>query len=162
MNKIIKQNLYPLIYCIIGKTYSWKTELSNVLHEKTGIILLDFGKFLNEPDIIKSKKENKFVVSKLILKLRQMQDIKVLIEDLPQNKGQYTYFVNNCKTFQKLYYLQADNSSCFERVNNIQMKDPNYTDYTTLDKMLTESKKKSFIDFLKKILMYKKLMLIII
>ena len=151
MNKIIKQNLYPLIYCIIGKRYSGKTELSNVLHEKTGITLLDFGKFLNEPDIIKRKKENEFVVSKLILKLRQMQDIKVLIEDFPQNKEQYTYFVNNCKPFQKIYYLQADNSSCFERVNNIQMEDPNYTDCATLDKMLTEFEaKKSFIDFLKK------------
>ena len=80
-----------------------------------------------------------------------MQDIKVLIEDFPQNKEQYTYFVNNCKPFQKIYYLQADNSSCFERVNNIQMEDPNYTDCATLDKMLTEFEaKKSFIDFLKK------------
>ena len=42
MNKIIKQNLYPLIYSIIGKRYSGKTELSKVLHEKTGITLLDF------------------------------------------------------------------------------------------------------------------------
>ena len=45
MNKLIKQNLYPLIYCIIGKRYSGKTELSKVLHENTGITLLDFGKF---------------------------------------------------------------------------------------------------------------------
>ena len=151
MNKIIKQNLYPLIYCIIGKRYSGKTELSNVLHEKTGITLLDFGKFLNEPDIAKRKGENEFVVSQLILKLRLMQDIKVLIEDFPQNKEQFTYFVNNCKPFQKIYYLQADNSSCFERVNNIEMGDPNYTECAILDKMLTDfESKKPFIDFLKK------------
>ena len=151
MNKLIKQNLYPLIYCIIGKRYSGKSELSKVLHEKTGITLLDFGKFLNEPDIIKRKNENEFVVWQLILKLRTMQDLKVLIEDFPQNKEQYTYFVNNCKEFQKIYYLQAENSSCFERVNNIQMEDPNYTDCATLDKMLTDfDAKKPFIDFLKK------------
>ena len=151
MNKIIKQNLYPLIYCIIGKRYSGKTELSKVMNEKTGITLLDFGKFLNESDIIKRKNENEFVVSKLILKLRSMQDLKVLIEDFPQNKEQYTYFVNNCKPFQKIYYLQADNSSCFERVNNIDMSDPNYTECATLDKMLTDFESKlPFIDFLKK------------
>ena len=151
MNKIIKQNLYPLIYCIIGKRYSGKTELSKVMNEKTGITLLDFGKFLNESDIIKRENENEFVVSKLILKLRSMQDLKVLIEDFPQNKEQYTYFVNNCKPFQKIYYLQADNSSCFERVNNIDMSDPNYTECATLDKMLTDFESKlPFIDFLKK------------
>ena len=151
MNKIIKQNLYPLIYCIIGKRYSGKTELSKVMNEKTGITLLDFGTFLNEPDIIKRKNENEFVVSKLILKLRALQDIKVLIEDFPQNKEQYTYFVNNCKPFQKIYYLQADNSSCFERVNNIEMNDPNYTECATLDKMLTDfESKQPFIEFLKK------------
>ena len=151
MNKIIKQNLYPLIYSIIGKRYSGKTELSKVLNEKTGITLLDFGQFLNEPNIIKRKNENEYVVSQLILKLRAMQDVKVLIEDFPQNKEQYTYFVNNCKPFQKIYYLQAENSSCFERVNNLEIGDPNYTDCATLDKMLTEfDEKKPFIDFLKK------------
>ena len=151
MNKIIKQNLYPLIYSIIGKRYSGKTELSKVLHEKTGITLLDFDKFLNEPNIVKRKKENEYVVSQLILKLRAMQDVKVLIEDFPQNKEQYTYFVNNCKLFQKIYYLQAENSSCFERVNNIEIGDQNYTDCAKLDKMLTDfEEKKPFIEFLKK------------
>ena len=31
-----------------------------------------------------------------------MQDNKVLIENFPQNKEQYSYFVNNCKPFQKI------------------------------------------------------------
>ena len=95
MNKIIKQNLYPLIFCIIGKRYSGKTTLSKVINEKSGIKLLDFGKFLERPDIIKRKNENEFVVSKLILELRKIQRYKILIEDFPQNKEQYTYFVNN-------------------------------------------------------------------
>ena len=151
MNKIIKQNLYPLIYCIIGKRYSGKTTLSKIINEKSGVILLDFGKFLEEPDIIKRKDENEFVVSQLILKLRKIQRYKILIEDFPQNKEQYIYFVNNCKPFKKIYFLKADNSSCFERVNKIPIEDENYTECSKLDKMLTEfENKKDFFDFLKK------------
>ena len=151
MNKIIKQNLYPLIFCIIGKRYSGKTTLSKIINEKSDILLLDFGKFLEEPDIIKRKNENEFVVNKLILKLRKIQRHKILIEDFPQNKEQYTYFVNNCKPFKTIYFLKADNSSCFERVNKISMGDPNYTECSVLDKMLTEfDNKKAFFDFLKK------------
>ena len=80
-----------------------------------------------------------------------MQDIKALIEDFPRNKKQYIYFVNNCKPFQKIYYLQADNSSFFERVNNIKMNDPNYNECAILDKMLTDfESKQPFIWILKK------------
>ena len=151
MNKLIKQNLYPLIFCIIGKRYSGKTTLSKVINEKSGIKLLDFGKFLERPDIIKRKNENEFVVSKLILELRKIQRYKILIEDFPQNKEQYTYFVNNCKPFKQIFFLKADNSSCFERVNKIQLDDANYTECSKLDKMLMEfDNKKPFIDFLKK------------
>ena len=151
MNKIIKQNLYPLIFCIIGKRYSGKTTLSKIINEKSDILLLDFGKFLEEPDIIKRKNENEFIVNKLILKLRTIQRHKILIEDFPQNKEQYTYFMNNCKPFKTIYFLKADNSSCFERVNKISMGDPNYTECSVLDKMLTEfDNKKAFFDFLKK------------
>ena len=151
MNKIIKQNLYPLIFCIIGKRYSGKTTLSKVINEKSGIKLLDFGKFLERPDIIKRKNENEFVVSKLILELRKIQRYKILIEDFPQNKEQYTYFVNNCKPFKQIFFLKAENSSCFERVNKIQLDDENYTECSKLDKMLMEfDNKKPFIDFLKK------------
>ena len=151
MNKIIKQNLYPLIFCIIGKRYSGKTTLSKVINEKSGIKLLDFGKFLERPDIIKRKNENEFVVSKLILELRNIQRYKILIEDFPQNKEQYTYFVNNCKPFKQIFFLKAENSSCFERVNKIKLDDENYTECSKLDKMLMEfDNKKPFIDFLKK------------
>ena len=151
MNKIIKQNLYPLIFCIIGKRYSGKTTLSRVINEKSGIKLLDFGKFLERPDIIKRKNENEFVVSKLILELRKIQRYKILIEDFPQNKEQYTYFVNNCKPFKQIFFLKAENSSCFERVNKIKLDDENYTECSKLDKMLMEfDNKKPFIDFLKK------------
>ena len=63
------------------------------MNEKTGITVLDFGKFLNEPDIIKRKEENEFVVSQLILKLRQMQDIKVLIDDF-EITNKYRLFIS--------------------------------------------------------------------
>jgi adenylate kinase family enzyme len=106
---------------------------------------------LERPDIIKRKNENEFVVSKLILELRKIQRYKILIEDFPQNKEQYTYFVNNCKPFKQIFFLKAENSSCFERVNKIKLDDENYTECSKLDKMLMEfDNKKPFIDFLKK------------
>jgi adenylate kinase family enzyme len=51
VNILVKQNLYPIIYTIIGKRYSGKTTLSKVLNSKMGITLLDFGEFLQEPQI---------------------------------------------------------------------------------------------------------------
>ena len=45
-NVLLKQNLYPVIYSIIGKRYSGKTTLSKIMKEKTDIELLDFNEFL--------------------------------------------------------------------------------------------------------------------
>ena len=79
-----------------------------------------------------------------------MQDVRVLIEDFPQNKEQYIYFINNCRPLEKIFYLNADNSSCLERLKNIPIDDSNYTDCSKLDSMLFEfEQKKAFIDFLK-------------
>ena len=151
INNLLKQNLYPKVYSIIGKRYSGKTTLSKVLKEKTGIEIMDFNDFLKCKEISKRKNENEFVVSKLIHKLRQMRTLRILIEDFPQNKEQYIYFVNNCKPFEKVYYLEADNSSCLERLNDISLDDPNYTDSSLLSEMLYKfEQKKDFNDFLKK------------
>ena len=150
INNLLKQNLYPIIYSIVGKRYSGKTTLSKVLKDKTGIEIFDFNEFLKCKEISKRKKEDEFVVSKLISKLRQMRTIRILIEDFPQNKEQYIYFINNCKSFEKIYYLEADNSSCLERLNDIDINDPNYTDSSTLSELLYEfEKKKDFYDYLK-------------
>ena len=150
VNSELKKKLYPIIYSIIGKRYSGKTELSKELHNKTGMTLLNFNDFLHEPDICERVGETEYVINKFILKLRKMQDIRVLIEDFPQNKEQYIYFINNCRSLEKIYYLNADNSSCLERLKNISVDDSNYTDCSTLDSMLYEfEQKKSFIDFLK-------------
>ena len=151
INNSLKQNLYPVIYSIIGKRYSGKTTLSKILKERTGIELLDFNEFLQCKELSKRKKENEYIVSKLIYKLRQMRTIRVLIEDFPQNKEQYIYFINNCKNFEKVYYLDADNSSCLERLNDISLDDPNYTDSATLSELLyTFEKKKDFYEYIKK------------
>ena len=158
INSLLKQNLYPIIYSIIGKRYSGKTTLSQILKEKMGIEVLDFNEFsikntINKKKLTKAEKEkeNEIIVNKLILKLRQMRTLRILIEDFPQNKEQYIYFCNNCKKFQKIYYLDAENSTCLERLNRIPFGDPNYTDSSKLSEMLYQfEQKKTFYDFLKK------------
>ena len=150
INNLLKQNLYPKIYSIIGKRYSGKTTLSKVLKERTGIETFDFNEFIKCKELSKRKNENEFIVSKLINKLRHMRTIRILIEDFPQNKEQYIYFVNNCKNFEKIYYLDADNSSCLERLNDICLEDPNYTDSSTLSELLYKfEQKKDFYTYLK-------------
>ena len=155
INSLLRQNLYPIIYSIIGKRYSGKTTLSKILKEKTNIEIIDFNEFLiknssNKKKQIINEKENELIVNKLILKLRQMRNIRVLIEDFPQNKEQYLYFCNNCKKFQKIYYLEADNSTCLERQNRLNYEDPNYIDSSKLSELFHEfEQKKVFYDFLK-------------
>ena len=155
INSLLRQNLYPIIYSIIGKRYSGKTTLSKILKEKTNIEIIDFNEFLiknlpNKKKQIISEKENELIVNKLILKLRQMRNIRVLIEDFPQNKEQYIYFCNNCKKFQKIYYLEADNSTCLGRQNRLNYEDPNYIDSSKLSELLHEfEQKKVSYDFLK-------------
>ena len=156
INVLFKQNLYPIIYSIIGKRYSGKTTLSQILKEKTGIEILDFNEFLqknssHKKKSNKSEKENELIVNKLICKLRSMRNARVLIEDFPQNKEQYIYFCNNCKKFQKIYYLESDNSTCLERLNRIPYGHPNYIDSSKLSELLHQfEQKKPFYDFLKK------------
>ena len=151
VNILVKQNLYPIIYTIIGKRYSGKTTLSKVLNSKMGITLLDFGEFLQEPQISSRINENNYVISQFILRLRKMRDIRVLIENFPQTQEQYSYFINNCKNIEKIYYLNADDSSCLERANKIKEGDCNYTDCSTLQDLLHEfDQKKPFIEFLRK------------
>ena len=108
INILVKQCLYPTIYSIIGKRYSGKTELSKILEEHMGIKLIDFNNFLSRKDICNHINDNKYIVSTFINELREMNDIRVLIEDFPQNKEQYSYFINNCKPFEKIIFLKAN------------------------------------------------------
>jgi adenylate kinase family enzyme len=45
---IVKEALYPEVYCIIGKKYSGKTELAKLLSERMGMKIIDFKEFLND------------------------------------------------------------------------------------------------------------------
>ena len=140
-----------MIYSIIGKRYSGKTTLSKVLHERTGMEIMDFNEFLKCKELSKKQDDNKYIISLLIKKLREKRIKRILIEDFPHNKEQYIYFVNNCKKLEKIYYLDADNSSCLERLNKLSLDDPNYVDSATLSELLYEfDKKKNFYDFLRR------------
>ena len=141
---------------------NWKeifrqNKLSKVLNERMGIKLIDFNIFLKKPEIKKKINDVEFVVSKFISELREMRDIRVLIEDFPQNKEQYSYFINNCKHFEKILFLKAENASCLERLNKIPLDDSNYISSSELNKLLYEfEQKKTFYEFLKKIQKSKK------
>ena len=151
VNNELKKHLYPIIYSIIGKRYSGKTTLSQELNKRIGMKLINFNEFLEEKDIKERKNETEYVINNFILKLRKIQDFRVLIEDFPQNKEQYIYFINNCRPLETIYYLNAENSSCLERLKNIPLDDSNYTDCSKLDTMLYDfEQKKDFIQFLQK------------
>ena len=151
INILTKQCLYPTIYSIIGKRYSGKTELGKILEEHMDIKLINFNEFLSRKDICNHINDTKYIMSIFISELRQMTDIRVLIEDFPQNKEQYNYFIHNCKSFEKIIYLNANNSSCLERLNKIPLDHPNYISSSCLNKLLYEFEQKNdFLDFLKK------------
>ena len=150
VNSDLKKYLYPNIYSIIGKRYSGKTTLSEEFNNRIGMKLINFNEFLEEKEIKDRKNDVEYVINNFILKLRKIQDFRVLIEDFPQNKEQYIYFINNCRPLEKIFYLNAENSTCLERLKNIPLDDKNYTDCSTLDNMLYEfEQKKNFIQFLK-------------
>ena len=150
VNSDLKKLLYPTIYSIIGKRYSGKTTLGKELENKIGMKLINFNDFLKEENICQRKDETEYVINNFILKLRKLQDFRVLIEDFPQNKEQYIYFINNCRPLEKIFYLNAENSSCLERLKSIPLDDPNYTDCSALDSMLYKFEQKNdFIKFLK-------------
>ena len=112
--------------------------------------LINFNEFLEEKEIKPRKNDTEYVINNFILKLRKIQDFRVLIEDFPQNQEQYIYFINNCRPLEKIFYLNAENSTCLERLKNIPLDDKNYTDCSSLDNMLYEfEQKKNFIQFLK-------------
>ena len=151
INILTKQCLYPTIYSIVGKRYSGKTELGKILEEHMGMKLIDFNAFLSRKEISNHINDTKYIVSTFINELRQMTDIRILIEDFPQNKDQYSYFINNCKPFEKIIFLNADNASCLQRLNKIPLDHPNYIPCSSLNKLLYEFEQKTdFFEFLRK------------
>lgn len=149
----VKENLYPTIYSLIGKKYSGKSTISKIIAEKMGMKTIDFGEFLKSPHVSKKDlvKDNDFIVMEFIKKLRDEEGSRIIIEDFPRTKEQYSFFVNNCKQFQKILYLNADNSNCFDRMREIGMDHTNYIGCSELGKLLYEFEQRApFINFLKK------------
>lgn len=48
---LVKENLLPEVYCIIGKTYSGKTTIARFLNERMNMKYFDFNEFLNSPQL---------------------------------------------------------------------------------------------------------------
>lgn len=147
----LKENLFPEIYCIIGKKYSGKSEISQVLSERTGMKVIDFLEFLREPQIAKKAHDDEFVIKQFIARLRDEEEKRVIIEDFPMKKEHYTIFVQNCKSFKKLFYLNAENNECSERMRKLGIHHKSYLGCAELNKLLTEFElKKEHLDFLRK------------
>lgn len=146
----LKENLFPEIYSVIGKKYSGKTEISNILSERTGMKVIDFLEFLREPQIAKKSNDDEYVIKQLINRLREEEEKRVIIEDFPMKKEHYTIFVQNCKKFKKIFYLNADNNECSERMRKLGIHHKNYLGCSELNKLLTEFEMKSdYLTFLR-------------
>ena len=149
--EIVKKQLYPAVYCIIGKKYSGKTTLANVLNQRMGMKVIDFKDFINEPSIAKRKNDDLFVISSLAARLREEDSPRVILEDFPMKKEYFSLFVKNCKPFEKIFYLNVNDNESFERMNKIGYNHPNYIGCAELNKRLFEfSKHKDYLEYLRK------------
>lgn len=147
----LKENMFPEIYCIIGKKYSGKTLISKVLTERTAMKYINFSDFLNEPYIAKKINDDEYVINQFIIKLREEESKKVIVENFPMKREYYTIFVQNCKNFNKIFYLNADNNECSERMRKLGINHKDYIGCCELNKFLTEFElKKTYLDFLRK------------
>jgi len=147
----LKENLFPEIYCLIGKKYSGKSEISKVLSERTGMKTINFLDFLKETAISKKINDDEFVIKHFINRLREEEDKRVVIEDFPMKREYYTIFVQNCKNFKKIFYLNADNNECSERMRKLGINHKSYIGCSELNKFLAEfESKKDHLEFLRK------------
>ena len=147
----LKETLFPEVYCIIGKKYSGKTEISKVLCERTGMKCINFPAFLKEQQIAKKINDDEFVIKQFINRLREEESKKVLIEGFPMKREYYTIFVQNCKNFKKIFNLNVENNESSERMRKLGIQHQEFIGCCELNKCLTEfEKKNSYLDFLRK------------
>jgi adenylate kinase family enzyme len=147
----LKEALFPEVYCIIGKKYSGKTEISKVLCERTGMKCINFPAFLKETQIAKKINDDEFVINQFINRLREEESKKVLVEGFPMKKEYYTIFVQNCKNFKKIFYLNVSNNEASERMRKLGIHHTDFIGCSELNKALTEfENKNSYLDFLRK------------
>lgn len=149
--EIVKKQLYPAVYCIIGKKYSGKTTVANLLNQRMGMKVIDFKEFLCEPAIAKRKNDDLFVISSLAARLREEDAPRVILEDFPMKKEQFSLFTKNCKQFEKVFYLNASDYETSERMKKLGHNSKNYIGCSELNKKLFEfNKQKELIEYLNK------------
>lgn len=148
---IVKKQLYPAVYCIIGKKYSGKSTIANVLTERMGMKVIDFKEFMNDPIIAKRKNDDLFVITSLASRLREEDSPRVILEDFPMKKEYFSLFVKNCKQFEKIFYLNVDDNESSERMRKMGPNHPNYIGCSELNKKLFHfGKHQELLDYLRK------------
>jgi adenylate kinase family enzyme len=146
----VKEKLYPTLYLIIGKKYSGKTTLGNLLAQRMGLKTIDYKEFINSENISKKRNDEQFVLNSLINQLRQEESPRVLIEDFPLKRESYNYFVKNCKQFERVFYLNLDDNNASERMNKLGFTHPSYKGCSELNNQLFDfDSKKDVIDFMR-------------
>jgi adenylate kinase family enzyme len=147
----VKKQLCPAVYCIIGKKYSGKSTLANILAKRMGMKVIDFKEFVKDPQIAKKKDDDLFVVTSLAAKLREEDSTRVIIKDFPQKKEHYNLFVKNCKNFEKIFLLNINDELATERMYKMGYNNPRYIGCSELNKQIYEfNKKNDFIEYLRK------------
>lgn len=146
----VKEKLYPTIYLIIGKKYSGKSTLGSMLSQRMSLKKIDYKEFINSESISKKKNDDHFVLNALINQLRQEESPRVLIEDFPLKKESCNYFVKNCKQFERVFYLNLDDSNASERMNKLGFTHPSYIGCSELNNQLFDfESKKDVVEFLR-------------
>jgi len=146
-----KQQLLPEIYLIIGKRYSGKSEIANLLSQRIPFRVISFPDFLKHPMIGKKKIDNEFVINFFLKLGREGQNRRCIIENFPANKEFLNLFVKNGKNIRKVIYLDADNNICSERMKRLGKDHNNYIGCAQLNKEISEfERSKDLLEYYKK------------
>lgn len=146
----VKQELYPTIFCVIGKKYSGKTNIAELLFKRMEMKVIDYKEFLKDPLISKRKDDDVFVITSFINRLREEESARVIIEDFPTKKEHYSLFTKNCKNIHTIFYLNVDDNNVSERMRKMGIYDPNYIGSSQLNNLLYQfEKNKGVIEHLK-------------
>ncbi len=146
-----KKQLLPEIYLIIGKRYSGKSEIANLLSKRIPMHVVNFNEFLSHPTIGKKKNDSEFILNFFLKLGRENQHRRIIIEDFPPNKEFFNLFIKNGKEIKKIVYLNAENQTCSERMRALGKDHKNYIGCAELNKSNSEfEKRKELYEYFKK------------